>query len=227
MRLESFLTRRLGNSFTPLLVMLLVIQGAFPLVYNSRAGSLALTSLMLAAAVPAVRPSLRLRITAVIGLLVVVVFRVGVLRFDAATTGYAVAAYLVTAAYVAFIAGSVLAAIVRRTRVTANTVVGAICVYLMMAHVFALVYASLEIATPGSFTGLASSAVNGPDQSQLHAFLYFSVITMTTLGYGDMLAVSPAARGLVMLEAMSGQLFVAVFVARLVGAWSSAPPVKE
>ncbi len=223
----SFLTRYLGSSFTPLLVMLLVIQTFFPLVYSSPVASLLLTSLMLAASIPAVRPSARLRITAVVAFIFVLTVRVALVRFDPEPPGYTVVAFLVTAAYVAFIAINVLTAVIRRTRITANTVVGAICVYLLMAHVFALVYAALETAAPGSITGVASSALDRGHHSHLHGFLYFSVITMTTLGYGDILAVTPTARALVMLEAMSGQFFVAVFVARLVGSWSSSVPPED
>jgi hypothetical protein len=228
---SALLTRHFRSSFTPLLVMLLVIQGAFPLVSNSPVASLVLNSLMLAASIPAVRPSLRLRITAVVGFLVVLAVRVALVRFDPDDPSFAVAAFLGTAAYVAFIAVNVLSAVIRRNSVSANAVVGAICVYLLMAHVFALVYAALETSAPGSITGVVSStaatAAGGHHDSHLHEFLYFSVITLTTLGYGDMLAITPAARALVMLEAMSGQFFVAVFVARLVGSWSSGAPPQD
>ena len=67
----------------------------------------------------------------------------------------------------------------------------------MVSHVFALLFFSLEVARPSSLAGL------GP-APHLHEFLDFSVITMTTLGFGDVIAVTPAARVLVMLEAMSG-----------------------
>jgi voltage-gated potassium channel Kch len=56
-----------------------------------------------------------------------------------------------------------------------------------------------------------------PDEGTLASRLvYFSFVTLTTVGYGDMLAVHPAARSLAMLEALTGQLFPAVLIARLV-----------
>jgi hypothetical protein len=229
MKPAEVLTRRFGRSFTPLLVMLLVIQAAFPLVYTSPLASLALTAGLLAASVPAVRPSPRVRLVATVGLVVVLAIRIAVVHFDPEAAGWTVAAFLVTATYVAFVAVNVFSAVIRRTRVNANTVLGAICVYLLMAHVFAMVYVALQVHSPGSITGLASSATGtaGSPHSHLHDYLYFSVITLTTLGYGDMLAVTPTARALVMIEAMSGQFFVAVFVARLVGSWSSAVPPDD
>ena len=67
-------------------------------------------------------------------------------------------------------------------------------------------------------------AEDGQRRFHLHQFLYFSVITLTTLGCGDIMPASPAARSLVMLEAMSGQFFFAVFVARFVGAMAWSRP---
>lgn len=219
----SFLVGRLPSSFTPLLVMLLATQLANPFVYDSHLASLALSSLLLVACIPAVKPSLRLRFGATLGLVVVLSLRFAEIQVVPRSTGLSVVAFLCTAIYVAFVAVNVFAAVIRRTRVNTNTVVGAICVYLMMAHVFALAYLALEVHAPGSISGISRGVADGQN-SPLHGFLYFSVITLTTLGYGDMVATTPVARALVMLEAMGGQFFVAVFVARLVGSWSLTGP---
>jgi len=217
----TLLARHTGGSFWPLLVMLLVIQAAFPLLPSSPLASLLLTAGLLMVSVPALKPTPLLRLAASVGLVVVLGARFALMRLEPEAAWWAVAALLMTAAYTAFIAVNVFTAVIRRTRVTSNTVVGAICVYLLMAHIFGLLYAALEVHAPGSISGVTSGTEGGRVHSHLQGFLYFSVITLTTLGYGDMLAVTPAARALVMLEAMSGQFFVAVFVARLVGSWSA------
>jgi uncharacterized membrane protein len=204
--------------------MLLVTQLANPLVYDSHLASLALSSLLLVTCIPAVKPSLLLRFWATLGLVVVLVLRFAEVQVVPRSTSVSVIAFLATAIYIAFVAVNVFAAVIRRTRVNTNTVIGAICVYLMMAHVFALAYLALEVYAPGSISGVSRGIGGDGQNSHLHGFLYFSVITMTTLGYGDMVATTPVARALVMLEAMGGQFFVAVFVARLVGSWSTTGP---
>ena len=209
-----------GETFVPLLAMLLLGQLALPFSQQSPLASVALTGGLLLACIPAVRPSSRLRYAVTAGLVVVMVLRLAGERPGLQNVGLTVTGLLATAAYVGFIAFHVFAAVVRTTRVTANAIMGAICVYVLVSHVFALLFFSLEVARPGSLAGL------GP-APHLHEFLYFSVITMTTLGFGDVIAVTPAARVLVMLEAMSGQLFMAVFVARLVGSWAAAPPPEK
>ena len=79
--------------------------------------------------------------------------------------------------------------------------------------IFAIAYSLLEYLQPGSFQGL------NPAQAQAalnRSFYYFSVVTLTTTGFGDITAVSPSARTIVMMEALIGQLYPAILIARLV-----------
>jgi uncharacterized membrane protein len=75
--------------------------------------------------------------------------------------------------------------------------------------------------------GLQPDVADGQQHVYLHQFLYFSVITLTTLGYGDMMPASPVARSVVMLEALLGQFFLAVFVARFVGSLGTPRPPSD
>jgi hypothetical protein len=188
-----------------------------------------LTILLLLMTVPALNPSRRVRMAAIAGLTLVIIVRAASLWRGGEATALDAAGLLASAAYAAFVAANVLAAVVRPNRVTANTIVGAICVYLLLAHVFGLVYFALELQAPGSIMGAALQpvAAGGKQRFYLHQFLYFSVITLTTLGYGDMMPASPIARSLVMLEAMLGQFFLAVFVARFVGALGAPRPPSD
>jgi hypothetical protein len=210
-----------AQSFVPLLLMLLVGQVAIPLTQGSPAAALALTAGLLLACVPALRPSVRLRRGALAGLAAVLALRLASLQQGEGPGSLMEAGQLATAAFVAFIAVQVFSAVVRRPRVDADTIMGAVCVYILLAHVFALLLFALETHQPGSLAGAARQAAgsNGPPRAYLHDILYFSVVTLTTSGFGDIVPVTRAARAVVMLEAMTGQLFMAVFVARLVGSW--------
>ena len=102
--------------------------------------------------------------------------------------------------------------------ISANRIVGAICVYLMLGVIWALCYALLETMVPGSFKGLTEQAASSswnPD------WVYFSFVTLTTLGYGDISPLTYSARALSYFEAIVGQFYLAVLVAGLVGAYLS------
>jgi hypothetical protein len=99
-------------------------------------------------------------------------------------------------------------------RVTAELIYGAINVYLLIGLSFTFMLALVEFIQPGSITGLESLSV--ADDSVM-PFLYFSFVTMTTLGYGDMSPATGPAASLVYVEAVVGQLYVAIMMARLVG----------
>ena len=103
------------------------------------------------------------------------------------------------------------------TGINANRLVGAVCVYLLLGVIWAMVYSLLETASPGSFAGFSPAE----DRGWSSDWLYFSFVTMTTLGYGDLLPVSPAARTLAYFQAVTGQFYIAVLVAGLVGAYIS------
>jgi Ion channel len=93
--------------------------------------------------------------------------------------------------------------------VTGNRVQGAVIVYLLSGFAFALIYHSIYIIVgPSAFKGFISS--------QRTEFMYFSLTTLTTLGYGDLTPVNVYARTLTSLEALYGQLFPAILIARLV-----------
>jgi hypothetical protein len=102
----------------------------------------------------------------------------------------------------------------REGSVTGHRVRGAIAAYLLIAVCFSLAYDLIEYVHPGSFTLPLEGAQGMQTRSAL--FLYFSVVTLTTVGFGDIAAVHPIARSLVMAEALVGQLYPAILLARLV-----------
>jgi voltage-gated potassium channel Kch len=101
-------------------------------------------------------------------------------------------------------------------RVTVHRIQGAILVYLNVAVLFSIVFSFLEVHSPGAIqrTGALTAASAAP--MQVADMTYFSLATITTTGYGDMMPVHPLARSLANLEALFGQLFPATILARVV-----------
>ncbi len=102
--------------------------------------------------------------------------------------------------------------------VDTNKVVGAICIYLLLGLIWAMLYLLLHEFAPDSFKGLGSASW----QDSFHSLTYFSFVSLTTLGYGDITPVLPVARFLAYMEALVGQFYVAILVASLVGVRVSA-----
>jgi len=98
--------------------------------------------------------------------------------------------------------------------VTGHRVRGAVAGYLLLGLTCALAYALIDFLIPGAFQMPAADLLSREAKSE--AFRYFSIVTLTTLGYGDITAVHPVARSVVMMEALLGQLYPAILIARLV-----------
>src|SRR4029077_15252504 len=97
-------------------------------------------------------------------------------------------------------------------RITAHRVRGAIALYLAIAIIFAWLYRLITAVGPTGFVGLMFAA--GP-HGALSPFLYYSLTSLTTLGLGDITPVNSFARSLTVLEALLGQIFPAVILARI------------
>ena len=107
----------------------------------------------------------------------------------------------------------VLWRVLRSERVTGDTLCGAIAVYLMIGLTWSLAYVLLEHLHPGSYR-VAGAGMVGADGKDL---LYFSYVTLATLGYGDVVPATDGARSLAVLEGLCGTVYMAILVARLIG----------
>jgi hypothetical protein len=103
------------------------------------------------------------------------------------------------------------------TELNANRLVGAVCVFLLLGLIWAFAYSLLELVAPDSFRGFSPGHGPGFDTG----WIYFSFVTLTTLGYGDITPVTATARTLAYMQAIAGQFYVAVLVAGLVSAYIS------
>lgn len=137
-------------------------------------------------------------------------------RFTANTAVSGIGALLL-AAFLVFTGWEIVKYIVRARRVTSELIFGATSVYLMMGVVGALLFVVLDMWSPGSLRMPGGAGSGVEDATQFSAVAYYSFVTLTTLGYGDITPVSRLARSLSTMEAVTGQLYLAVLVARVVG----------
>lgn len=104
--------------------------------------------------------------------------------------------------------------LIRARRIDLQVIYGTLCLYLILGLLWGTLYSLLHELSPGSFAGIL---LETPKGSLLTTFNYFSMVTLTTLGYGDITPQTHAAGALCQIEAITGQFYIAVLVAWLVG----------
>ena len=112
-----------------------------------------------------------------------------------------------------FICYVLLSGVFRHPVVTSATISASLVVYLLLGVIWGQAYRLLEHVSPGSFQGLSAGS---PIELQ-RDLLYYSYVTLTTLGYGDIYPIGAEARALAITEAIIGQLYLVVLVAGVVG----------
>src|SRR2546429_932530 len=126
---------------------------------------------------------------------------------------------------IAFVVGNLLRFVLRAPSVNTEVLCASISAYLMLGLMWTMAYWLVDQLTPGgafSFnTNTGTRSMNG-----FNAF-YFSFVTLSTVGYGDITPVSRIARWLAAMEAMTGLLYVAVLIARLVSLYSAPGPTEH
>src|SRR5262249_8960656 len=110
-------------------------------------------------------------------------------------------------------AALLLIQVFRAGPITAERIQGAIAVYLLLGVIWMVAYDLVYETVPGAF-----KFANGADEAthHMHDLAYYSFVTLTTIGYGDIMPAHPAARSLAMAEGLVGQLYPAILIARLV-----------
>jgi len=112
-----------------------------------------------------------------------------------------------------YVAYKIISDIATTQEVTGDTIRGAISAYLLLGISWASAYGLVELLRPGSFN-LSTTAIAADQSPNL---LYYSFVVLTTLGFGDIAPLTTVSRGLTWIEAVTGQLFIATTIARLVG----------
>lgn len=134
---------------------------------------------------------------------------------------------LLSIIFFGYIILNLLRYLLKAKRVTANMLFAAISVYLLIGFEWTNVYIFIERLAPGSF--IFSHSGQPVDPRHFSDLVYYSFTTLTTLGYGDVYPASDFARTFAILEAITGVLYSAVIIARLVGIYivQSMEKLKE
>lgn len=121
-----------------------------------------------------------------------------------------------TAVLLLLIAAAIVRQVLALTEVTMQSIYGAISTYLVIGLMFAALYSAIFYLHNHTFFA------NGKPGHTTSDFQYFSFTTLTTLGYGDFTAAESGSRAIAMLEAMTGQIFLATLVAKLVASFRTS-----
>jgi len=201
-----------------LLAMTFIVMAAGPSDGTTRVVTVLLQGLTLLAALLASRVSRRLFRTAAVVALVSLLASIGSVVIDngRSTSG---AFYLLNVLLVVTVPWVIARSLWKRKVIDVRTVLGAVCIYVLLGMLFAFLYAAIDALGDASFFVQTSHATT-------QDFLYFSYVTQTTVGYGDYTAAGDLGRALAVLEAVGGQLYlvtvIAVLVSRLSGQTVSA-----
>jgi hypothetical protein len=207
---QAYGRRRYAILFYALLLTLLVMPIVATVGLPAKLIRFLLASCLLAAVMPNATRGTRVVLFTTVLLLVLAEFAAGrgYLRVN---SGLLLA--LIGVAGLAAAAGSLRFTVQSRS-VDSETLYAALSTYLLAGVFFGQIYWSLEKISPGSLVG--------PDKTTEITSLYYSFVTLATLGYGDFLPRTDIARGVATFEVIGGQLFLAVMVARLIGVFSEA-----
>ena len=216
-KLRAERRKRQSDRYFALLVLLLVDILVIGLAGTSTAATFAYAPLTAAVMLMALRTSearaSSMRVAWVTAILVIILSAGVALTGRTSWNGYV---YLLLFALLVLSPLGIGRRILISKRVTAQLVVGAICVYLMIGLAFTFLYLAINGVHPNFFA-------QGP-QKDPSIYLYFSFVTLTTLGYGDFTAGAALPRVLVIFEAMLGQIYLVTTVARLVSLYNSGAP---
>jgi hypothetical protein len=216
--LSAWAERSHRYRFRVLLASLLLLLAAVPLTVASPSFDLvfgiAVTLVVLSGLLAMQCERLLLLLAALLGVSALLARWIAIL-FPSAET--ALATTLVPFFFFAFFVVFLLRAVVTAEEVTSDVIGGALSVYLLLGLTWSLLYQSIALVDPAAFSVGAAIADSGP--LTLMDFLYYSFITLATVGYGDITPVAPAAQSFAAAEAVIGVLYVAVLVARLVSAY--------
>jgi hypothetical protein len=213
-KLRAFWSEESG--LTALLVMLLVYYVTVPLVAGRElarmVAALCFTLLAASGLLAVIEKPRHSTIVRVAGVVALVAVWSEVVAPGRATI---VAACIGDATLVSFLLIAVAAQVFQTGPVTGHRIRGAIVIYLLIGVLFGLLFYLDALLQQGAFK--FTSELDPTDPFAVKGELaYFSFVTLTTLGYGDITPVSPTARSMATLEAMSGQLYIAITLAQLV-----------
>jgi voltage-gated potassium channel Kch len=195
---------------------------AYPVLRHAAAGRVAfdlmLTLVFLATFVAVFRPRGFRLVTVAFGLPAVVGVWTGYVVPGLPVHATEMALHLTAAAFLAFAISVILRSIYMEQSVSKDGVYGAFCGYLLLGVTFGHVYCFIETSQPGSFVAAGNLEAQLADHAEQRFVLtYFSFLTLTTVGYGDVVPATGVTRSVAVVQAVTGQFYLAVLVAELIG----------
>lgn len=127
---------------------------------------------------------------------------------------------VLTSLYMMICTGSILYHVVLGARVTIETLRGVICAYFLIAFIFSYIYLIMEYIFPGTFLIRGEIIPVLPQTRYFSDMLYFSFVTLLTIGFGDIVAIKEWGQTAVVIEGIMGQFYIAILVSRLVSVYS-------
>lgn len=131
-----------------------------------------------------------------------------------------IATILLTIAFMSICTTSIVHDVIMRAKVTLETLRGVICAYFMVAFVFAYAYYFIEYLIPGSFHLLERDISFVTYSRNLAQLMYFSFVTLLTIGFGDITPLKEIGQTAVVIEGIIGQFYIAILVARIVSVYT-------
>ena len=220
MKLTSDAIEKLSQSKQRFLILLCLILGLLvlvPILIRIVAARIFVDIFLTAIVISMVYTISHKKGHVIVGVLLAIVMLVSLwLQYFYPNKGILAIGMLAGALFIGMVIASILVFIFRSEGVNREIIYAAILLYLLAAILWAFVYTFLELVDPASFNIDLSQP-----QDDLLVFQYFSFVTLTTLGYGDITPVSEVAKAITVLEAVVGQLYLVVVVAWLVGMYVS------
>jgi len=208
------------NNFAYLLIALVIYLVVIPIAdeYDMASGKvvrLISYSILLLIGVWSLQGSGKIFRTAMVLVVAGMIFNL--IAYLSESTGIAQTAAGLVFAFLTLALLATLKQVIFRNTVDANRLYGAVCAYLLLGVIWALAYLTLYEASPDAFRGVAAES----DPAAGVQWIYYSFVTLTTLGYGDITPVSASARVLAYSQAIFGVFYMAILVAGLVGVYIS------
>lgn len=220
-RVESTITATLATARSrPLRLLLWILLGLLAArpALSSPAQVLAADALFVTGLVLVLRELRISRRKAVVAILLLAGAIAGrTIDFTSDASTAAIAASIATGAFVAYVTAVLLMFVVRSVEITQNSVLAAICVYILLGVSWGFAYQVILELNPAAFNLSLGPVAQTDSTVSEGALRYFSMVTLTTVGYGDIVPVSGEARALAALEALVAQIYLAAIVARIVG----------
>ena len=224
---RAYRERPYRNIFVTLMAVILIDAVAPNAFARGRFSDLMLAAILLAALIETVRSRHHGLWALVLGLPAIGARVLAAFRDDTPAQNTTVLFF--TAVFFGYLIWNLLHDLNRGDRRTSERIFGALCAYVFIGILFALVFTHMEYRRPGTFATSQKAILEEAtvESNLMPIFTYYSFVTLTTLGYGDITPVAEHARTLAWMEALIGQLYLAVMVAGFVAVHISENMAKK